>query len=621
MLMMPILCWVVISEDTQAPCWRGREITTLQDWQFESDANPASPTTSNNSFGNPQATFVGAEDWYERLIGFEITKSRTGLWSLFPGGKAVLSVPNKADCTEGCTAYVTVQVTYYRDNVLYNSDVSVSLAGATKLIESKTCLETNSGIGNIGEQWVLHKTVWRVNNYGNQFGIEVIAGPSGTVLDETIVDVYLPIKDDGDRNEFRPCWRGDSASTYQSWSFHWNSRSLIPEDKNNSYGIPQASISVGTGVGWVEFASDYYIGGCRQGLWDLGVGGVITLSVPGQNGTANSIRYIRVQVLQYNDGVFYPGFADVVINGATLIRKQQQVIESIPGFFGGDWIVEETVLRLSPASASDIIEISSATGALIDQVVVDTLTIEVPWPANITASADPGACSKANVTWQLPAVDGCKITATNSSPASGSTFDVGQTTVTLSVTTAENVETHQITVTISDNEPPVAKCKDITLFLSGSGTATIGAGDVDNNSTDNCGIQSMVVAPSSFSCANVGANTVTLTVTDVNGNTAVCTATVTVKDNQAPTITAPANVTVNADNGQCYATGVTLGTPTTSDNCPGATVSNNGLTQYPVGSTTVTWTVTDASGNTAQATQTVTVLDNQAPTKIGRAHV
>src|SRR5262249_58510361 len=50
------------------------------------------------------------------------------------------------------------------------------------------------------------------------------------------------------------------------------------------------------------------------------------------------------------------------------------------------------------------------------------------------------------------------------------------------------------------------------------------------------------------------------------------------------------------------------------DNGRGATYGNNGRGIFPLGVTTVTWTVTDAAGNTASATQTVTVEDHQNPT-------
>ncbi|MEH6538401.1 MAG: HYR domain-containing protein, partial [Psychroserpens sp.] len=96
-------------------------------------------------------------------------------------------------------------------------------------------------------------------------------------------------------------------------------------------------------------------------------------------------------------------------------------------------------------------------------------------------------------------------------------------------------------------------------------------------------------------------------------NTATCSFDVIVTDKEAPTITCPGAVSVTADGGFCEATGVALGSVSTSDNCPGETVSNDAPASYPVGITTVTWTVEDAAGNTASCTQTVTVTDDELP--------
>jgi hypothetical protein len=70
---------------------------------------------------------------------------------------------------------------------------------------------------------------------------------------------------------------------------------------------------------------------------------------------------------------------------------------------------------------------------------------------------------------------------------------------------------------------------------------------------------------------------------------------------------------VNADLGQCSATNVVLGTPSTSDNCAVSTTVNNGSEPYAVGTNAVVWTVTDVHGNSALCTQQVIVVDNQAP--------
>ena len=53
---------------------------------------------------------------------------------------------------------------------------------------------------------------------------------------------------------------------------------------------------------------------------------------------------------------------------------------------------------------------------------------------------------------------------------------------------------------------------------------------MDGGSTDNCGIAGYALDVSDFSCAHVGAQTVTLTVTDDNGLTSLCDKTVAVRD-------------------------------------------------------------------------------------------
>ncbi len=117
----------------------------------------------------------------------------------------------------------------------------------------------------------------------------------------------------------------------------------------------------------------------------------------------------------------------------------------------------------------------------------------------------------------------------------------------------------------------------------------------------------------------VGTTTVTWTVTDIHGNTNTCTQDITVTDDEAPTITCAADQTQTADPGHCQAA-VTVTGPTTADNCGVASVTNdyNGAADatdtYPVGTTTVTWTVTDIHGNTKPAHRISPLLMMKAPT-------
>ena len=121
------------------------------------------------------------------------------------------------------------------------------------------------------------------------------------------------------------------------------------------------------------------------------------------------------------------------------------------------------------------------------------------------------------------------------------------------------------------------------------------------SATDNCGVTNLVSSMASGSTFPVGTTTVTNTATDASGNTTSCSFTVTVTDAQNPVITCPGNLVLSADAGRCSRSNVTF-TVSATDNC-GVTnlVSSppSGST-FPVGTTTVTNTATDASGNTSQ---------------------
>ena len=125
-------------------------------------------------------------------------------------------------------------------------------------------------------------------------------------------------------------------------------------------------------------------------------------------------------------------------------------------------------------------------------------------------------------------------------------------------------------------------------------------------STGECG--TITCSPASGSFFPVGTTTITCSTAGPG-----CTFTVTVNDTQPPSITCPSNVTTAAA-ATCpptTSTTVTFASPTASDNCPGVTVicTPPSGTTFPVGTTTVTCTATDASGNTATCSFTVSVFN------------
>jgi len=159
-------------------------------------------------------------------------------------------------------------------------------------------------------------------------------------------------------------------------------------------------------------------------------------------------------------------------------------------------------------------------------------------------------------------------------------------------------------------------CQNITTYLDGSGNTTIAAADIDGGSTDNCGSVSLSASTTAFTCANIGANNVTLTVDDGNGNTATCVAIVTVLDTLAPTVTCPGNQIENFNASCQFVLPDYTSLVGASDNC--ATVFT--VTQSPTagtvisGNTTITMTTDDGNGNSASCTFDVLPNDATPPT-------
>ena len=231
-------------------------------------------------------------------------------------------------------------------------------------------------------------------------------------------------------------------------------------------------------------------------------------------------------------------------------------------------------------------------------------------PANQTVSNDPDQCG-AVVNYPAPTFTGGCGTI-NCSPASGSFFPVGTTTVTCTPQSGPNCS---FTVTVNDTQPPSITCPANVTQANDPNQCGAVVNYPAPTASDNCpGVGTPTCNHASGSFFPVGTTTVTCTVTDAHSNSASCSFTVKVNDTQPPTVSCPANITVPATTGQCGA--VVNFTVTASDNCPGVTVaaSPSSGSFFPKGTTTVMATATDASGNTATCSFTVTVNDTQPPT-------
>ncbi len=264
--------------------------------------------------------------------------------------------------------------------------------------------------------------------------------------------------------------------------------------------------------------------------------------------------------------------------------------------------------------------VTDASGNTSDCMAMVTVIDDIH--PSITCSGNQTENPDANCEFTLPdytslatAMDNCTANPTITQMPVAGTLISGTTTITLTADDGNgNTDDCTFDVVLSDGTAPTAVCQNITISLDAMGNASIVAADIDNGSNDNCGAITLTASQTTFTCADLGANNVTLTVTDANGNTDDCVAVVTVMDDMAPT-TVCQNFTVYLDatgNASITTTDIDGGT---TDNCGTVTLSTSqtAFTCADLGANNVTLTATDASGNSSDCIAVVTVMDDIAP--------
>ncbi|WP_431133298.1 T9SS type A sorting domain-containing protein [Psychroserpens mesophilus] len=271
----------------------------------------------------------------------------------------------------------------------------------------------------------------------------------------------------------------------------------------------------------------------------------------------------------------------------------------------GDNIVTLTVTDNDGnfAEAQAIVTVEDVTNP---NVVTQNITVQLEASGNVSvlpSDIDDGSndnCSVANLS-----LDVSDFTCAN----------LGANTVNLTVTDQSgNSDSASALVTVQDAINPTAITQNITVQLDASGNASILPSDIDDGSNDNCSVANLSLDVSDFTCANLGANTVNLTVTDQSGNSDSASALVTVQDAINPTAIAQ-NITVQLDasgNASVLPSEIDNGS---NDNCSvtGLSLDITDFTCADLGDNTVKLTVIDQSGNEDSATIIVTVEDNIAP--------
>ena len=282
-------------------------------------------------------------------------------------------------------------------------------------------------------------------------------------------------------------------------------------------------------------------------------------------------------------------------------------------------------------SATDAAGNTGATGATVTvedttlPAVVAPLSIAVEAEGVLTSATTAAIAAFLTSATAADVVDGDLTGAVNhNAPAD---FGLGATLVTFSATDAAgNTGAADATVTVEDTTLPAvvaplsitveaegvltsATTAAIAAFLTSATAADVVDGDLTGAVNHN--------APADF---GLGATLVTFSATDAAGNTGAADATVTVEDTTLPAVVAPLSITVEAEGVLTSATTAAIAAFLTSatavdvvDGDLTGAVNHNAPADFGLGATLVTFSATDAAGNTGAADATVTVVDTTPP--------
>ena len=318
-----------------------------------------------------------------------------------------------------------------------------------------------------------------------------------------------------------------------------------------------------------------------------------------------------------------PGTLSIVaepVTGPPLLGVPEAVVAEATGPTGA--IVTYTVLAKSLVDPSANVSCDHASGALFPLdttivtctatdsfgstsasfpvVVMDTKPPVLTLPADITTTSTV-------VTWTATAVDAIDGSRpVDCDPASGSTFTAGETTlVTCTATdTRQNTAFGHFNVTVE-----VLPTLNLPPNLTGEATSPGGAHVVytvtaDQGATVSCN-------PASGALFPLGTTTVNCTATNLAGTT-TGSFTITIVDTTPPTLVLPHPVAEATGPTGAVVNYVATATDLVDITDPVVCVPLSGST-FPLGSTLVQCTSTDAHGNTAHGSFTVIVQDTTPP--------
>jgi len=252
---------------------------------------------------------------------------------------------------------------------------------------------------------------------------------------------------------------------------------------------------------------------------------------------------------------------------------------------------------------------SAECGVFINDITPPVISV----PTDISAEAQgPSGAIQSYVATSMDAVDDSMPQPLACTPASGSLFALGQTTVNCTATdSAHNTANASFHVTVADNTAPVLQPHSDVAVEATSAAGALATYDpaVVSDAVDTALVATCT--PASGSQFVLGSTQVQCGATDHAGNSATpISFHVTVLDTTAPVVTPPADVIAEATG---PFTSVAYDSATATDAVGVVSITSDAPVTFPVAITILHWTAMDAADNAGHATSLVTVRDTTPP--------
>lgn len=337
-------------------------------------------------------------------------------------------------------------------------------------------------------------------------------------------------------------------------------------------------------------------------------GATYTVTITDTNG-CSAIQTIEVETGNCNLATSF-----LVVNPACFGKAAGQATIVLTGGtnpFAFQWSSGGTAATEDSLAAGDyLISVTDNNGCqIVDSVTIvqpDQLTLDVATFANTICTNSPfgSASVVANGGTGLVSIQW----SNNQTGLLAVNLVAGTYTA---VATDENGCTAETNVEIIavDTVAPKIVADSVTVPLGPSGNVMLNLQNLGANVTDNCTVANVNISPANFNCSQLGYHTVFLLATDNSGNTSTSSLIVYIVDNAPPVLICPQTIIRCSGN-----TLVQYSAPTATDNClgvGGGFALVQGLpsgSNFPLGTTTTTYSYTDGQGNVGSCSFEVTIL-------------